>query len=110
MGLDLQVLSERLTASHANIRNPMEAIIRGYISIDGDNPDSENANKVITRFEEIKSRFVIMVEKEISILFATSNQNKINEAKSILGPIGYKIEQLLISVSRRDLLNQSSRN
>ena len=38
-----------------------------------------------------------MVEKEISILFATSNQNKINEAKSILGPIGYKIEQLLIS-------------
>ena len=56
LGLDLQVLSECLTASHANIRNPMEAIIRGYISIDGDNPDSENANKVITRFEEIKSR------------------------------------------------------
>ena len=38
-----------------------------------------------------------MAEKEISILFATSNQNKINEAKSILEPIGYKIEQLLIS-------------
>ncbi len=56
LGLDLQVLSECLTASHANIKNPMEAIIRGYISIDGDNPDSENANKVITRFEEIKSR------------------------------------------------------
>ena len=38
-----------------------------------------------------------MVEKEISIFFATSNQNKINEAKSILQPVGYKIEQLLIS-------------
>ncbi len=56
LGLDLQVLSECLTASHANIKNPMEAIIRGYISIDDNNPDSENANKVITRFQEIKSR------------------------------------------------------
>jgi len=56
LGLDLQVLSECLTASHAKIKNPMEAIIRGYISIDDNNPDSENANKVITRFQEIKSR------------------------------------------------------
>ena len=56
LGLDLQVLSECLTASHANIKNPMEAIIRGYISVDGNNPESKSANNVIVRFEEIKSR------------------------------------------------------
>jgi len=38
-----------------------------------------------------------MDKKELSIFFATSNQNKINEAKSILEPSGYKIQQLLIS-------------
>ena len=55
LGLDLQVLSECLTASHANIENPMEEIIRGYISND-DVPSSKNANNVISRFKEIKSR------------------------------------------------------
>ena len=38
-----------------NIENPMEEIIRGYISKD-DVPSSENANDVVSRFKEIKSR------------------------------------------------------
>ena len=38
-----------------------------------------------------------MDEKKISILFATSNKNKVSEAKSILEPAGFYIEQLLIS-------------
>ena len=56
LGLDLQVLNECLTASHVKLTNPMETIIRGYLSVEDGNEEVESARNVIKRFDEIKGR------------------------------------------------------
>ena len=42
--------------------------------------------------------------KELKILFATSNQNKIKEARAILEPLGYSVQQLLIEGAPPDFV------
>ena len=42
--------------------------------------------------------------KKFKILFATSNQNKIKEARAVLEPLGYSIQQLLIQGSPPDFI------
>ena len=42
--------------------------------------------------------------KELKILFATSNQNKIKEARAILEPLGYSVQQLLIEGAPPDFI------
>ena len=41
---------------------------------------------------------------KFKILFATSNQNKIKEARAVLEPLGYSIQQLLIQGSPPDFI------
>ena len=55
MGQDLQVLNECLSASHSDLENAMDEVLRGYSSFSSDeslySPDS-----VISRFNQIRNR------------------------------------------------------
>jgi len=55
MGQDLQVLNECLSASHSELENAMDVVLRGYSSFSSDeslySPDS-----VISRFNQIRNR------------------------------------------------------
>ena len=41
---------------------------------------------------------------ELKILFATSNKNKIKEARVVLQPLGYSVQQLLINATPPDFI------
>ncbi|DAC62503.1 MAG TPA: hypothetical protein HA357_03755, partial [Candidatus Thalassarchaeaceae archaeon] len=41
---------------------------------------------------------------ELKILFATSNKNKIKEARVVLQPLGYSVQQLLINGTPPDFI------
>jgi Kae1-associated kinase Bud32 len=56
LGLDLQVLSECLTASHYRIESALDVMIDGYHSADSGGVDGLSANEVINRFNSIRSR------------------------------------------------------
>ncbi|MBT4346243.1 MAG: hypothetical protein HOD67_01620, partial [Euryarchaeota archaeon] len=56
LGLDLQVLSECLTASHYRIESALDVMIDGYQSADSGSVDGPTANEVINRFNSIRSR------------------------------------------------------
>jgi len=62
MGLDLQVLSECLTASHPEHSGAMEIVLEGYLSTtsedeyEGSDTPPPKAEQVMHRFEEIRSR------------------------------------------------------
>jgi Kae1-associated kinase Bud32 len=56
LGLDLQVLSECLTASHYRIGSALDVMIEGYQSADSGGVDGPSANEVINRFNSIRSR------------------------------------------------------
>ena len=56
MGLDLQVLTECLGASHSDIDDAIDRVCEGYMEKQSFNEDAESAKDVLDRFRKIAGR------------------------------------------------------